>query len=341
MKMELKRDAFTDWITKWFKCNYCLAEENAYTKQNHDFPSKVKIIAPIPDSPFEEYFPLEYGRQSLFKNDYVVKAYQPKKSEGIEWPPHLSLARLDLKNEHEIINFTSNYGLLGLRSIPSWQNQEPSWAESKIISIAPNITRSEWYDLKVPNAKPHNWHPNKAYCEPLELFQKATEEYQKAIGKLIKIRSNSEDEKEKLSLDFDGISINYLKGVTVRPVYERGKWILGWQSRSLLEACYFRSVLNLTEGAYGYKHCKREKCNKPFLAQNENDFYCSQRCRKADTVANTAIRVIKGEIKEQLKKGEINKNQWKTTVIEAEKLYKGGIKDLDTLREAVNKILKQ
>lgn len=328
--MEEKRDAFSEWATVWPKCLYRIKEEPS----GSPLGNLVKGIVAVQDSDIEWYAPLAYGRGTLYDTDYIIKSYQPAVADSDDWPPHLALARLNLEDEKAIIRFTSRYGLLGLRYIPSWASKEPFMAESRIHKNLFGQTISDWYNVPSPENKPPNWHPVKTFSEPLELFRNAAQEYQKNISLLVPV----DDEAENLRniLDFQYYAGDYLV-TKFLPQYEKGQKLISFQSKSLLEYCYIRAVSDYTEGSF--RHCKRPQCNRIFIARYESDVYCSGQCRRSDTVANTAIRVLKKELREKLNSGEITKLQWRKAVEEAERLYKEGIKDKDTLSKAVHGLI--
>lgn len=345
------REVFPEWSTLWPKCEYRVIEVPSGT-----YP--VKVIAAIPGSKVEWYSPIDYGREKpeitrvyeerfgtnipwkASLKDEAKKAYQPLAPEGKEWPPHLALARLDFQDEAAVARFCSLYGLLGLRNIPAWRERKPFLAEDRTVRPILGSAYSGWYDY-APEEKPQEWHNIQSYCEPFELFQEAVEQYQKVCSALERIKDVPE-EAETLAWECEQEMLTYLEGCTAIPVFEGGKWILGWRFRSLLEACYFRLLLDLTEGAYGFRRCKNPKCNRLFLATHQGDTYCCIRCRKRATANQVGIREVKRWLRGKWEKGEIAKEQWKAARKEAERLYQGedGIKDAEALKEAVKVFLK-
>ena len=109
--------------------------------------------------------------------------------------------------------------------------------------------------------------------------------------------------------------------------------------RSLLEACWFRLVLDLAEGAGRFARCADPKCNRLYLARYPDDRYCSVLCRKRATTDRVAIREVKRWLKEKRKAGELTGAQWKAAREQAQKLYAGGEKNLDRLKENIEAFL--
>jgi hypothetical protein len=299
----------------------------------------VPVIAAIPGSEVTEYSPVEWGRERREYGTWEGKLpYQPKAREGTEWPPHLALARLNLQDEAAVVQFCSLYGLLGLRYIPKWKNRVPFLANERPVKSIFG-TLSGWYNYPAPEPKPPNWHHVQTFCEPLDLFREAAQEYQEACCLIEKVREAPPEKAQSFAFDAENTMIGYLGGCTPRPIFQNGRWLLGYQFRSLLEACYFRLLLDLTEGASGFRRCGNPKCNRFFLARYEKDTYCCKLCRKQATVDRTAIREVKRWLKEKRKAGEITKEEWQVAGKRADELYKK-LKDIETLKEAVEASIK-
>ncbi|MGD0621290.1 MAG: hypothetical protein ABSA82_02340, partial [Thermacetogeniaceae bacterium] len=216
---------------------------------------------------------------------------------------------------------------------------------------------SRWYDVPAPKVKPANWHNMKLHCEPLELFIYATEKYQTAVMRLADIDEkritlkgvNTPDAEEikwelgdKATVLQSENGLDLLDGCIPRPEYdkEEARWFLGWQTRSLLDACYLSLTLTMTMRDHaGLKRCAR--CNRPFLAATEHDVYCSIKCRKRGTVAKIASRQVWGWLRGKLKAGEINKTAWKLAHAETDRLYENGLRNKDQLQARVETFLKK
>ena len=375
----MREDALTQWQTVWPRCEYRIEE----------VPSTgwgtVPRIVSVPDSEVTVYEPVQVcgldvkdidsywdrPRTYFWSNKPVTdtpwrRPYQPYNPDGDEWPAWLALARLDTKSETAIIDFCSRWGLLGLREIPEWKKQYPSFEQPRLVREKYRGEHSRWYDVPAPKIKPNNWDNMKLHCEPLELFRRATEQYQATVKRLVDINKGIINLKkvsdpvhtEKIKRELWGIASdakwegNLLlldgcrPGISPRPMYDEEKtgWFLGWQTRSLLDACRFSLILTLTQqGHAGLKRCGR--CDKPFLAATEHDVYCSITCRKRGTVAKIASRQVKGWLREKFKAGEINKKAWGLARAETDKLYDAGnpagLKDQDQLQVKIEAYLKE
>lgn len=178
----------------------------------------------------------------------------------------------------------------------------------------PEDIYSGWYDYPCEEDDYYLYH----HCEPIELFKKAATEY-KAFIRLAEKTSKggllgpqlAEYEKNRMLLHALRPDMQGLDGCNPYPVYNKGEWILGWSIRSLLEACYLRVTLDLTEGKGKYRRCKNNKCRRIFLARNDIHFYCSTRCRKNHTSDNIPPKVLKRELWEMKRSGLITYKQRK------------------------------
>jgi hypothetical protein len=370
----MREDALTQWQTNWFRCEYRI----------EDIPSNglgtIPRIVAVPDSEFTWYEPVQdYGPKiiksywdrpgcavpSSKKNkreDIPKRAHQPYDTEGDEWPAWLALSRLDIKSETAIRGFCSRYGLLGLREIPEWKEQCPLSESPRLVRVKYKGKHSKWYDVPAPKVKPANWHNKKLHCEPLELFRRATEQYQATVKRLVDINEGKITHEriidpanaDKIRWELCDIAMDAQwegglllldgcrPGISPRPVYDKDKisWVLGWQTRSLLDACRFSLILTLTQQDHaGLKRCAR--CNKPFLAETEQDVYCSIKHRKSGGVASIASRQVWGWLRKKLKAGEINKIAWKLAHAKTATLYKNGLKDKYQLQAKIEEYLKE
>jgi hypothetical protein len=327
----------------------------------------------IPDSEYSWYEPVQVGNLKIIKSyldrrgsthpdsklvtDTPGRAYQPYAPDGSEWPAWLALARLDINSETAVAGFCSHYGLLGLRKIREWEKQHPLSAPPRLVRSFFEREHSQWYDAPAPKIKPANWHNWKLHCEPLELFISAAEKYQNAIIRLTDIderrsalKTANPQDAEEIKYELGDIAtvaqsesgLLLLDGCRPCPVYdkEEARWFLGWQTDSLLDACYLSLALTTTMRDHaGLKRCAY--CNKPFLAATENDAYCSINHRKRGTVAKIASRQVRSTLRDMLKAGKISKKAWRLAHAETDRLYKNGIKDKEQLQAAVEAFLRE
>lgn len=353
----MDKQVFPTWSTVWPRCEY----EIVYVSSKQTRSSlrrKVPVIAAVPGSTITWYSPVMYGRRepsivrkyddrkgadvpwAASMQDEAEKARQPLAREGEEWPPHAALARLNVEDEEAVVRFCTMYGLLGLRYIPRWRERKPFLADDRTVTNAWD-SYSAWYDRPKPKIKPPGWHYIQTFCEPLELFKEAVKKYQRVCTLLAAMEGGLDEKKAKsLAFDIEYELLGELDGCIPYPVFEGGRWVFGWRFRSLLEACYFRLFLDMTEGAYGFRRCGNPKCNRLFFAKTGDDTYCCIRCRKQATVDRVAIRQVHRWLRQELKEGKITREQWKAAREEAEKLYyEGAVKDIETLKSLVGSCL--
>lgn len=308
-----------EWGGVWRRCQYEIVSRSAGKVT-------VPLIAPVPGSPVEDCSPLQYGRGDYWKEGYGKEKHQREKPDEPERPPHEALIDLDLNDKNAICNFCNTYGLLGLREIPVWKREAPSGAPSKMpidieevkgglpselvlrlkAEYSPEDIYSGWYDY--PGIE--GGHDLYRRCEPLEVFIKAAAQYQEAVNKIFQAKESA-DEKTIQWILIDLMLTSWKAGgCNPYPVYKNRKWQMGWSVRSLLEACYLRITLDLTEGKGKYRRCNYKKCNRIFLAHNIQ-YYCSVRCRKNHTSDNIPPKVLKNELREKRKAGLITVEQRK------------------------------
>jgi hypothetical protein len=284
----------------------------------------------------ERYSPFDLGRHVSTKKGRQ-KARKPGESE----PPHLALKNLDAADEGQILSFVTRYGLLGLEAFDEewgqrWNPPFANFAEHGPfnswfrIALPAEGDPGRRYALPLPSKE--TWKHVTRKCEPVDAFREATAQYQKTVSVLAREGGPSEDDLADFSLKAQP----YSKTVSARPVYERGKVVMGWNVPSLLGACYFRWVLELTEGKWGFRHCKWEKCNRVFLARHKDDDHCSTACRKADGMSKEPDRVLARELADLERRGTITREQRGRARSEIRRLWKSGTRKESTFREAMD-----
>ena len=209
----------------------------------------------------------------------------------------------------------------------------------------------------------HAWKV-RTWCEPLDLFQKAALKYQDIYALWERQQGApevrpAESTSHKTPVTKSEIAAEvalrmdpYLRGCTFRPVFTKGRWVLGCQFRSLLDACYFRLLLDMTEGAGEIRRCADRKCNRFFLAprpvggarQGTDDDgpvqkYCCEQHRKRAFAASSADRQVKTRLRKIHEDGFIDRAELDAARAEVDRLYdKGnpdGMKDEVDLGEQV------
>ena len=300
-------------------------------------PAPVRLIVPEYGGEPEYYSPLDVERRVWLKGKR-----QPAKPGGGE-PPHVALANLKLSTPQEqrrmhktaqkqvengvpldlvdalsddrerdeedaILAFVSKWGLLGLENIPHWRRWHPIWQPPADPLHSMRTTPSRWFRVRVrlpvedletgETASQLVMRP----CEPLDAFRQAALEFQEAAALLTDPLSTSNVN------EFTWRAMTYLQGMTAYPYLDGGTGgvTMTWNIRSLLDALYFRLMLDLAEkGSPGLRHCKRIGCGRLFLPRYVDDVYCSAACRKSNTIANQPNRVLARELMELEKAGKI------------------------------------
>lgn len=311
---------FPEWRTVWPRCRYRVIEAEVPDDERSLFISPF-VIEAVPYSPVEEYDPLT-GRPVI---------------EGD--PPHLALANLDTRDTEAVVRFCNQYGLLGLREIPRWRN----YLGLSDDLFGPN-TRSAWLNTPRPEPKPKNWHWIYSFREPLDLFREVVDEYQSNFELLRKMSDEKTDQKQRISLSID-LQMNLtsnLQGCTVRPYFDGERWLMGYQFRSLLEACYFHLVLDMIQSKNRVlRRCN--KCGRYFFA-SERQLYCSPSCRGSAASARMADRVVKARLRDLYRKGRITKELLDEARAEVDRLYDrgnpNGIKNAEVLDSEIAKFIK-
>jgi hypothetical protein len=276
-------EAFTE-MSLWFRSQYELIEVNG-----------VIFISPIANNGIDYYDP--------FKEKPLE--YLPKtKKEHLESCPHVALARINLKDNEEILEFVNKWGLLGLWEIPKFLQ-----CDFKLNQYKFNI--DEIFE-----------HPHKrgkaAKREPLHLFIQAASEYQNYISKYTQYEeglgnlSLSKEKHDKILDDLsneEGIdSQKVIKKIALKQkvseqqiqnvikIYISSQLLTtnlneylrnsspqsyfsgspaknksGWYFNSLLSAIYLKTSLDKP-----FRHC--EWCSELFISNNPINKYCSVRC---------------------------------------------------------------
>lgn len=316
---------------KWFVCDYEIKEITPDTEKYH--LGTIKVISSKEGSRMRFYEPLTFGGDIEYEG-FGKKPYQPEKADGAEWPPHLALARLDTTSINSILSFVSTYGLLGLWLIRDksfflkWDNGDYHARSCDYASkIACNIGE------------------NKAtlnFLEPLSAFITVANEFKSAVQLLIAMKRKQPEKYDgELWHNFSQIVEPYLK--QIHPIIARdtttGLPTTAWNFINLINYCYFRLLQDIQGGTF--RPCKFNKCNRPFLAKNAEDTYCSKECRHKGTMANLAIRRVKNDLRDMESTSQINKSLRWDAGKEAQKLYDRGLRDYEELLQKVSVFIEQ
>ncbi|WP_334109818.1 hypothetical protein [Thermodesulfitimonas autotrophica] len=123
------------------------------------------------------------------------------------------------------------------------------------------------------------------YSEPEDLFIREALEFQSLYSKCNELQEriaakDNPIEIGKLRLDMTLTFRRKLEGVQPFPIInpETNKWEFGWNIDSLISAFYLMLFLDLT-GHRKARICA--KCRRPFIAERDDNVYCSQRCQEA------------------------------------------------------------
>jgi hypothetical protein len=211
---------------------------------------------------------------------------RPKSPKANLDSPEIALARLDLNNRKEIINYANQFGLLGL-----WFH--PDYCLAKELddigdSCSINGTRfSNWYR-----------HPRKkdiyAWMEPLEMFVRAARDYQRFLDNITTVEKN-DDQEGAASFPVNFFWKMQLRNVHIATVWDGKDWTLGWEYQSLLSALYLKLLLNKQAGKL-IRRCRKRRCGKFFIADHLENGFCSDNCKFAYYKANSINRGDKEEL---------------------------------------------
>jgi hypothetical protein len=263
----LREEAF-GWASNWRKLKYKIEKVNG-----------IECIVPIFKAEVEVYDPLKISNLSK----------RPKYPEKNNITPDIALARLDINDMEEIINFVNNFGLLGL-----WFH--PDYSEAKDLediggSTALNgIKYSNWYR-----------HPHKkgvyAWMEPLNMFICAASDYIRFLENITISEKTSELEES------ESILVHYfwkkqLKNVHIAPLKDKKTWVLGWEYQSLLSAIYLKVALNKQAGEL-IRKCRKKRCGKFFIADESENGFCSDVCKSAFFKGESINKKHKKELMEE------------------------------------------
>ncbi|MEH7483337.1 hypothetical protein V7157_20190, partial [Neobacillus drentensis] len=260
----MREEAF-GWASYWRKLKYKIEKVNG-----------IECIVPIFKAEVESYDPLKIN--NLPK--------RPKYPEENDVTPDIALARLDLNNREEIINFVNEFGLLGL-----WFH--PDYCEAKDLedigcSTSLNgIKFSNWYR-----------HPKKrgvyAWMEPLSMFSCAASDYKRFLEKIAIAENTDELSSESLLVYY--FWKKQLRNVHMAPLLDKKQWVLGWEYQTLLSAIYLKLALNKQAGKSIWK-CRKKRCGKFFIADSSG--FCSDDCKSAHFKADSINKKHKKELMEE------------------------------------------
>gem|GEM_PF-3549861 len=299
-------EAAFPWHTRWAGCTYELAE--------HHVPGldPFLVLRPISNSKSEVrwFDPVEEEPSSVL----------PRSPEDQRTTPHEALAHLDLGNPDEILRFVNRWGLLGLWEVPEYANWEPFlfWVVSEKLARElttqqePGIFSEAWYERE---RRRERWFGRAGWLnrqEPLPAFQVAAWHYQEWVSRIerfgaLNTVTDRQDAEDEITWGFEVGDCPYTDfvdnvthyapgfslltgGVQPRLVWDegRGRWVFGWQYRSLLHAIYFATFLTMVQGdaSGGFRRCANDRCGRFFIATRRNARFCSKLCEKAQTMRN-------------------------------------------------------
>ncbi|TEB08627.1 hypothetical protein Psch_02193 [Pelotomaculum schinkii] len=246
--------------TSWYHSKYTLKENNGI----------VYLVAEGGTKP-EPYQPLE--AQPPKKNNRNSQPYYPE-----EWNclPHINLARLDLNNQNDILDFVNRWGLLGLWEVKDYRYWS-FWPYERFIMIHkdnPVVKTFSYHYINPDFMDGRSRSHHQRYREPLDAFIKAAQEYQNCITLL---EGDADDKSDAQDLLNKYISDCHPTAWYITEPKEQ--WTSHWQSPSLLHTCYLIRWMDLIS-LRDYKRCKHKTCRKIFIAERPNERYCSFRCKE-------------------------------------------------------------
>lgn len=219
----------------------------------------VWVIRPDIESTVGFYNPLKEGERP------AKQLRRPNDTEQ-EWGPHVHLARV--KGEEDILRFVNKWGLLGLWEIKRYsENANLAGNKGTVNHPIKDMVYSKWFLWDLPHDKKIPYKFLVCHQEPLWLVETAVEEYQTWCENLL----ISREEKSASNFEIPGCTPTIVNNPTTN------SWELYWGINSLYEAIHLRYALELIEGNYGLRKCKR--CNNHFVARLKTDVFCSERCQ--------------------------------------------------------------
>ena len=233
------------------------------------------------------YNPLTAGDPNLAGADQALPSKLPRSRDEWKEAPHTHLARLRIGtaaapgDASEVLEFVNRWGLLGLWRVDNYRLMVPSLAlENRgIFKPLDGPPCSAWYRVVPPLPKHH---PLARWCEPLDVFVLAVQQYQRFCAILAGETERSEGAEDRSSLRrFEAVYELFPQGVELRPGLGPGdRWELAWRCPSLLHACYLRMYLERWGGGRVVR-CGFEGCGRLFTTRDSRQTYCSVRCQDA------------------------------------------------------------
>jgi len=315
----------------WWVCDYEIKEITPDIEKFHLGP--LRVISAKKDSPVRFYNPFIY-KEKIEHEVIGKKSYQPQKADGEEWPPHMALARLDTTNKNAIQEFASTYGPLGL-----WFTDKP--LNQLEFSDYHRRTCSQTLIDSIDRDDLEHGGGYRKFFEPLDSFIATAQKYQSAYDYLMAIKEKKKGRHEfEIWSNFKQIAEPYLQ--EIKPHVGRdtntGLPTIVWDFKNLINCCYFRLIQDIQGNIP--KRCGRKRCNRPFLAKNIEENYCSKECYRMGNMANLSIRRIKNELRDMEKRGEIDKPMRWLAGSEAQELYNDGLRDYEELLRKTLEFIK-
>ncbi len=303
--------AFSGPQTVWFGCLYKLEGQPV-----EDSGEKtIRVITPIQKSNKRTY-------PAIWQPEGGLEERQPLMASEPGIGPHEHLARINLADEDEILNFANRWGLLGLWEVSRYKKWQPTalflgaGQKSKESSETPQEDEDSRCQPGVFSGKPQEspWFGRGGLYdrqEPVPAFQRAAWDYQQLVNRIAEFREIKDAEQRQEAAQtiingFDGEKFPFFQDSTVSDrvpgldllageetvspqiTWDEGTraWLFGWKYRSLLHAIYFNAFLDMVErkeSGGGFSRCKNNACKRLFIAIKTNQKYCSRRCEKAQT----------------------------------------------------------
>jgi len=270
--VERKAESAFPWGTHWWRCKYEIREA---PPEVSEIP--VRCVVAVRESKGEWYDVLTTWRTS-------APAKQPERPDSAEQDhaPHVALARLNPWDEQDILRFVNRWGLLGLWKAPRYKEGAGLFATHKPGPkdwTGEEEEHSGWYIWDEFYQQSNKGLYMHSFCEPVELFAEAAEEYQELTRRLAAGKESLEEASEaELTL------CGWLQECAhPRPIYDAQKkaWLFGWQCNSLLGWVYLLTFLDLVQGRT-FRRCARRNCGRLFIPTRPNAMYCSDACRNAE-----------------------------------------------------------
>lgn len=273
-------EAFT-WGTCWWRCRYEIREA---PPEVSEIP--VRCVVAVPELNADGTYRKPEWYDVLTEWRANAPAKQPERPDSAEqdYAPHVALARLNPWDEQDILRFVNRWGLLGLWKAHRYKEGAGLFAVHKPgpKDWTGEEEHSGWYiwdEFYQQSGKGLYLH---SFCEPVELFAQAVEEYQELTRRLAAGKESLEEATEaELTL------CGWLQECAhPRPIYdaEKNAWLFGWQCNSLLGWIYLLTFLDLVQGRT-FRRCARRNCGKLFIPTRPNCMYCSDACGNAQQQA--------------------------------------------------------